>query len=354
MRLLVTGGCGFIGSNFIRYWLNNHNDYIVNYDLLTYAGRPNTMEMIKTACAYRDRYRFLAGDVCDQKRLEYGIEKWEIDTIVHFAAETHNSRAILDPTVFVRTNVLGTQTVLEVARKYALRLHHVSTCEVYGDQELEYFGAGFRETDGLFANTPYSASKAAADQLVMAYVKTFDTRATISRCCNNMGSHQMLEKVIPKFITSAMRDEPLTMYESSENKREWIHVYDHIRAIECILLRAMTGAIYNVGTGGELSVLQVAQAILCQLDKPYSLIKRVPDRPQHDRRYLLNSDKLKADLGWAPIYIFGDALKLTIEFYRENEDWWEPLLLLSRMDDLQEDQWDNGTKKQRLANLMHW
>ncbi len=320
MRLLVTGGAGFIGSNFVRYWVERHpEDHVVAYDVLTYAGnRPNLADV-------EDRIVFVQGDICDRAGAEQALRDEAIDTIVHFAAESHNSLAVLNPGLFFRTNVLGTQTMLEAARHVGIaRFHHISTCEVYGDLALD--------TDELFSEespyrprTPYNASKAGADHAVRAYGETYELPVTITNCSNNYGPDQFPEKVIPVFTTSALDDKNLTLYATTENRREWLHVYDHCTAIEAVLLRGKVGETYHVGSGIEASIMEIADLVLKILGKPASLKEIVPDRPGHDRRYLLDSSKLRSQLGWAPEISWEDGLSRTVEWYAANRAWWEPL-----------------------------
>ena len=322
MLLLVTGGAGFIGSNFIRYWLSRYpSDRVVNYDLLTYAGDPGSL-----ADAERDhseRYVFIRGDIADTEAMNGAVTRWKPDTIVNFAAESHNSRALLDPSAFARTNVLGTQVLLDAARRAGTpRVHHISTCEVYGDLPLDSVER-FTETSPYRPRTPYSASKAAADLMVRASHLTFGMPVTISNCSNNYGPWQFPEKVIPVFTTSALEDRPLPLYRHSQNRREWLHVEDHCRAIDLILRDGRLGETYNVGSGVEQSVEEIADAILAALGKPASLKTYVEDRPGHDRRYLLDHTKIAAELGWSPRIPFESGLRSTVEWYAANRPWWE-------------------------------
>lgn len=322
MLLLVTGGAGFIGSNFIRYWLSRYPaDRVVNYDLLTYAG-----DAASLADAERDhpeRYVFIRGDIADAEAMTGAVTRWKPDAIVNFAAESHNSRALLDPSVFARTNALGTQVLLDAARRAGTpRIHHISTCEVYGDLPLDS-NERFSERSPYRPRTPYSASKAAADLLVRASHSTFGMNVTISNCSNNYGPWQFPEKVIPLFATSALDDRPLPLYRHSENRREWLHVDDHCRAIDLILAHGRPGETYNVGSGAELSVEEIADTILGVLGKPSTLKTYVEDRPGHDRRYLLDHSKIKTELGWSPEIPFEVGIRSTIEWYAARRDWWE-------------------------------
>jgi dTDP-glucose 4,6-dehydratase len=318
VRLLVTGAAGFIGSNFVRYWLERHpDDHVVGLDLLTYAGNPRNLDGLSV--------RLVEGDIGDRDLVERVVAEEEIDTIVNFAAESHNSLAVLDPSRFFRTNALGTQTLLEAARRQDLaRFHHVSTCEVYGDLALDSDEA-FTEESPYRPRTPYNASKAAADHAVRAYFHTFELPVTITNCANNYGPRQFPEKVIPLFLTNALDDRELPLYASTHNRREWLHVDDHCRAIDVVLERGEVGQTYNVGSGVERSIEEIADLVLELTGKPESLKTIVPDRPGHDRRYLLDSTKLRRELGWQPEISFEDGLGSTVEWYRANRDWWEPL-----------------------------
>ena len=320
MRVLVTGGAGFIGSNFARYWCENRpDDRVLVYDLLTYAGdRRNIADL-------GDRIDFVQGDIGDAERAGGTLRDHAIDTIVNFAAESHNSLAVLDPTLFFRTNVLGTQALLEAARHNGVeRFHHVSTCEVYGDLPLDSDDV-FTEETPYRPRTPYNASKAGADHAVRAYSETYGLPITITNCSNNYGPYQFPEKVIPLFVTNALDDVPLPMYESTANKREWLHVDDHCRAIELVLDRGRIGETYNVGSGVEKSITEIAELVLRLTAKPESLKTIVPDRPGHDRRYLLDSSKLRSELGWAPSIGFEDGLAETVRWYESHREWWESM-----------------------------
>jgi len=321
MKLLVTGGCGFIGSNFVRYWLERHQqDEIVNLDLLTYAGDTSVLADVEQQTG--DRYAFVRGDIADAALVLFVLTSRRPDIIVNLAAESHNSRALLDPAVFTRTNVVGTQTLLEAARRTGVeRFHHVSTCEVYGEMALDATDL-FTEESPYRPRSPYNASKAAADLLVRAYHTTFGTPVTISVSCNNYGPWQHPEKVIPLFTTNALDDLPLPLYEHSENRREWLHVIDHCRALEEIILHGRVGETYNVGSGEERSVEQLADAILKALGKPSALKQTVPERPGHDRRYLLDHSKITSAIGWRPQVLLADGLASTIEWYKQNTSWW--------------------------------
>ncbi|MGZ6885128.1 MAG: dTDP-glucose 4,6-dehydratase [Acidimicrobiia bacterium] len=320
--LLVTGAAGFIGSNFVRHWATEHpDDQIVAVDLLTYAGnRPNLADVEDG-----ERVVFLQADIGDGPAMLGALGDHDVDVVVNFAAESHNSLAILDPGRFMRTNALGTQVLCDAARRVGVtRFHHVSTCEVYGDLALDDPGA-FTEESPYRPRTPYNASKAAADHIVRAYHETFDLPITITNCSNNYGPYQFPEKVIPLFTTRALDDIPLPLYESTANQREWLHVMDHCRAIELVLRDGIVGETYNVGSGVEASIVEIADLILDALGKPQSLKTIVPDRPGHDRRYLLDSSKLRKELGWEPEVGFDEGVRDTVAWYAANRAWWEPL-----------------------------
>jgi dTDP-glucose 4,6-dehydratase len=318
VKFLVTGAAGFIGSNFVRNWLDHHpDDRVVAFDLLTYAGDRRNLEGLDV--------QFVQGDIADLELVERLLAEEEIEVVVNFAAESHNSLAVVDPARFFRTNVLGTQTLLEAARRRGVaRFHHVSTCEVYGDLSLDSDDA-FTEESPYRPRTPYNASKAAADHAVRAYFETFGLPATISNCSNNYGQRQFPEKVIPLFLTNALDDRELPLYASTQNRREWLHVDDHCRAIEAVLETGREGETYNVGSGVERSIEEIADLVLELTGKPQSLKTIVPDRPGHDRRYLLDSSKLRRELGWQPEISFEEGLRATVDWYGANRPWWEPL-----------------------------
>ena len=320
MHLLVTGAAGFIGSNFVHYWLERHpDDEIVALDLLTYAG--NRGNLLGT----EERVPFVEGDIADLELGERTLREHRIDVIVNFAAESHNSLAVVDPGRFFHTNVLGTQALLEAARRAGVyRFHHVSTCEVYGDLPLDS-DESFTEESPYRPRTPYNASKAGADHAVRAYFETYGLPVTITNCSNNYGPYQFPEKVIPLFVTNALDDTPLPMYASTQNRREWLHVRDHCRAIDLVLESDRVGETYNVGSGVEASIEEIADRVLEATGKPPDLKQIVPDRPGHDRRYLLDSSKLERELGWRPEIAFDEGLRETVEWYAENRAWWEPL-----------------------------
>jgi dTDP-glucose 4,6-dehydratase len=320
MQLLVTGGAGFIGSNFVRYWVENHpDDHVVVYDALTYAGNRASLADLE------ERIGFVHGDIGDLELGQKTLADEQIDVVVNFAAESHNSLAVVDPGRFFRTNALGTQTLLEAARRVGVeRFHHVSTCEVYGDLDLDADDA-FTEESPYAPRTPYNASKAAADHAVRAYSETYGLPISITNCANNYGPYQFPEKVIPLFTTYALDDRPLPLYESTQNRREWIHAIDHCRAIDMVLAKGRVGETYHVGTGVEKSIEEIADLVLAALSKPSSLKTIVPDRPGHDRRYLLDASKIRKELGWEPTIPFDHGLTDTVSWYANNRDWWEPL-----------------------------
>ncbi|HEX2345312.1 MAG TPA: dTDP-glucose 4,6-dehydratase [Gaiellaceae bacterium] len=320
MRLLVTGGAGFIGSNFVHYWLERYpDDHVVVYDLLTYAGnRPSLSDV-------EDRIVFVQGDICDRDLVEGTLRDEQIEIVVNFAAESHNSLAVVDPTRFFRTNVLGTQTLLDASQAAGVeRFHHVSTCEVYGDLALDSKEV-FSEESPYRPRTPYNASKAGADHAVRAYFETFGLPVTITNCSNNYGAYQFPEKVLPLFITNALDDQPLPMYASTQNRREWLHVLDHCSAIDLVLRMGREGETYNVGSGIEATIEEIADLVLGLTGKPLSLKTIVPDRPGHDRRYLLDASKIRAELGWAPAHGWENGLSETVSWYAANRAWWERL-----------------------------
>ena len=287
---------------------------------MTYAGTMGSLASVM------DSIEFVKGDICDFDAAEKVLREFGIDTVVNFAAESHNSLAVLDPGRFFMTNVMGTQRMLEASRRAGVnRFHHISTCEVYGDLDLDATNA-FHEESPYRPRTPYNASKAGSDHAVRAYSETYELPVTITNCANNYGPYQFPEKVIPLFATRALADQTLPLYASTQNRREWLHVDDHCRAIEAVLLKGRIGETYHVGSGIEASIEEIADAVLAASGKPQSLKTIVPDRPGHDRRYLLDTTKIRSELGWAPTVEFEQGIAETVEWYRDNESWWAPLL----------------------------
>lgn len=315
MRLLVTGGAGFIGSNFIHYMRRKRPSYLlVNVDSLTYAGNLDNLSGVETS----EAYRFVEADISDLAVME-PLFKENFDVIINFAAESHVDRSIEDPGTFVRTNVGGTQTLLDLARKYKVpKFLQISTDEVYGTLGEEGL---FNEETPLLPNSPYSASKAGADMLVRAYHETYGMHVNITRCSNNYGPYQFPEKLIPLMITRALRNEPLPVYGDGLNIRDWLHVEDHCRAVDLVLHHGRKGEVYNVGGNNERTNLQVVETILRELGKPESLIRHVEDRLGHDRRYAIDATKIRNELGWQPQYDYDSGIKQTIQWYLANPDW---------------------------------
>lgn len=324
MKILVTGGAGFIGSNFIHYMMEKHPDYrIICLDKLTYAGNLRNLE----SALNRENFRFIKGDICDRELVYKVFEEERPDIVVNFAAESHVDRSIEDPEIFLKTNIIGTQVLMDACRKYGIkRFHQVSTDEVYGDLPLDRPDLKFTEKSPLKPSSPYSASKASADLLVMAYHRTYELPVTISRCSNNYGPYQFPEKLIPLMIINAIHDRPLPVYGDGRNVRDWIHVKDHCEAIDLIIHEGKEGEIYNIGGENERSNIEVVKMILKELGKPESLIKFVKDRPGHDRRYALDITKMKEEFGWSPKISFEEGLRSTIKWYLENRNWWEEII----------------------------
>jgi dTDP-glucose 4,6-dehydratase len=318
MKILVTGGAGFIGSNFIRHMLDAHPDLeIINYDILTYAGNLNNLKGVDK----QPRYTFIKGDICDQVLVNATLKKFPVTAIVHFAAESHVDRSITDPSAFVKTNVLGTHTLLEAARKHGVpKFIHISTDETYGS----IMKGSFKETDILSPSSPYSASKAGSDLLALSYFTTYHLPVIVTRCTNNFGPYQFPEKLIPLFITNLLEGKKVPVYGTGKNVRDWIHVNDHCRAVEFLLDHGVPGEVYNIGGGHEKTNLEITDKILELLGKDTSMVEYVTDRPGHDFRYSLDSSKLRK-MGWKPRYSFDDALEETVSWYRQNEWWWQPL-----------------------------
>jgi len=318
MRLLVTGGAGFIGSNFIRHMLGSHPSCeVINLDLLTYAGNLHNLKGIDN----NPKYSFINGDICNLDLVRATLDRFDIDAIVHFAAESHVDRSIADASAFVRTNVIGTHTLLEGARLHDIpRFIHISTDEVYGSTTV----GSFQESDILAPSSPYSASKAGSDLLALSYYTTYKLPVIITRCTNNFGPYQHPEKLIPLFVTNLIEGKKVPIYGSGKNVRDWIYVKDHCQAVEFLLERGRLGEIYNIGGGNEKTNLEITDLILKLLEKDSSMIEFVTDRPGHDFRYSLDCSKIHA-LGWRPGYTFETALQETVTWYVQNEWWWRPL-----------------------------
>jgi dTDP-glucose 4,6-dehydratase len=320
-NLLIPGGAGFIGSNFVRYMLQKYPDYrLIVFDKLTYAGNLDNLKDVETG--FGRRYAFIKADVCDAEAVDTAMRQYEIDTIVNFAAETHVDRSLMEAGSFIQTDVFGTYILLEAAKTYGIeRYHQVSTDEVYGEIPP---GHSSVETDPLHTRSPYSASKAGGDLMCIAYYTSFGVPVTITRGSNNIGPYQYPEKVVPLFITNAIDDVPLPLYGDGRQMRDYQYVLDHCEGIDVVLHRGQVGEVYNVGTGVETENVVMTRAILNLLDKPHSLIQHVTDRPGHDRRYSLNCDKLTA-LGWKSAHSFEQALEKTVRWYVENEWWWRKI-----------------------------
>ncbi|MFC4323379.1 dTDP-glucose 4,6-dehydratase [Litchfieldia salsa] len=321
MKLLVTGGAGFIGSNFVRYMVKKYPNYqIVNLDLVTYAGNLENLKDIEN----EPNYTFVQGNIADREFIDRLFEKEQFDYVLNFAAESHVDRSITNPEIFVETNVIGTQVLLDASKKIAVKKYlQVSTDEVYGTLgETGYF----TEETPLAPNSPYSASKAGGDLLVRAYHETFDLPVNITRCSNNYGPFHFPEKLIPLMIINALNDKELPVYGDGLNIRDWLHVEDHCQAIDLVLHKGRNGEVYNVGGNNERTNVEIVKTILAQLGKPESLIKYVKDRPGHDRRYAIDATKLTTELGWAPKYTFDTGIEQTIQWYLNNQEWWENII----------------------------
>lgn len=320
MKILITGGAGFIGSNFVHYMVKRYPDYtLINLDKLTYAGNLENLKSVENA----PNYRFLKGDILDRELLKPVFQEG-LDAVINFAAESHVDRSILEPDVFVKTNVLGTQVLLDLAKEYGVRKFvQISTDEVYGTLGDEGL---FTETTPLAPNSPYSSSKAGADLLVRAYHETFGLHVNITRCSNNYGPYQFPEKLIPLMIKNALEGRPLPIYGDGSNVRDWLHVEDHCSAIDLVLHRGVSGEVYNIGGNNERTNLQIVRRILELLNKPESLIRFVEDRPGHDKRYAIDATKIRKELGWVPKYTFDVGIEQTIEWYLEHRDWWERIV----------------------------
>ena len=324
MKIIVTGGAGFIGGNFIHYMLNIYNDYkIICLDALTYAGNMETLEPVKdNPC-----FKFYKADIADRTAVYEIFEKEKPEIIVNFAAESHVDRSIDNPGIFLHTNVIGTGVLMDACRKYGItRYHQVSTDEVYGDLPLSRPDLFFTETTPLHTSSPYSASKASADLLVQAYHRTFKLPVTISRCSNNYGPYHFPEKLIPLMIANALADKELPVYGKGENVRDWLYVQDHCSAIDLIIHKGRVGEVYNIGGHNEKTNLEVVKIILKELGKSEDLIKYVTDRPGHDMRYAIDPSKIHNELGWLPVTKFEDGIKKTIKWYLDNADWWQHII----------------------------
>lgn len=324
MKLIVTGGAGFIGSNFIFYMLQQHPETdIICLDKLTYAGNLSTLAPILD----HPRFQFHKMDICDRQSVYALFENERPDQVVNFAAESHVDRSILNPELFLETNIIGTSVLMDACRKYGIqRFHQVSTDEVYGDLPVDRPDLFFTETTPIHTSSPYSSSKAGADLLVLAYHRTYGLPVTISRCSNNYGPYQFPEKLIPLIIINALHDKPLPVYGDGLNMRDWLYVEDHCRAIDRILQKGRVGEIYNVGGHNEMRNIDIVELICKELGKPESLITHVEDRKGHDRRYAIDPTKIHNELGWLPETKFQDGIKKTIQWYLENRDWWEEIL----------------------------
>ena len=321
MKLLVTGGAGFIGSNFVRYMVNKYPEYqIVNLDLLTYAGNLENLKDIES----KPNYKFVRGDIADREFVNGLFEEEKFDYVLNFAAESHVDRSITNPELFVQTNIQGTQALLDAAKKIGVKKYlQVSTDEVYGTLGATGY---FTETTPLAPNSPYSASKAGADLLVRAYHETFGLPINITRCSNNYGPDHFPEKLIPLMIINALHDKELHVYGDGLNIRDWLHVEDHCQAIDLVLHNGRVGEVYNVGGNNERTNIDIVKTILKQLGKPESLIKFVKDRPGHDRRYAIDATKLRTELGWNPKYNFETGIEQTIKWYLDNQEWWRNII----------------------------
>ncbi len=330
MTIIVTGGAGFIGSNFIFYLLKEHpEDRVVCLDKLTYAGNLSTLEPVMS----NPNFRFVKADICDRDAVYALFEEEHPDVVVNFAAESHVDRSIENPEVFLRTNIEGTAALMDACRKYGIqRYHQVSTDEVYGDLPLDRPDLFFTEETPIHTSSPYSSSKAGADLLVLAYHRTYGLPVTISRCSNNYGPYHFPEKLIPLTIINALHDKSLPVYGEGINVRDWLYVEDHCRAIDLIVRKGTVGEVYNVGGHNEMRNIDIVKLICKALDKPESLITYVTDRKGHDMRYAIDPTKIHNELGWLPETKFEDGLKKTIQWYLDNEDWWQPIISGEYMD----------------------
>lgn len=324
MNILVTGGAGFIGSNFIYYIQNKYpDDRVVCLDALTYAGNLQTLEYAMKSA----NFRFVRGNIAEREVVFQLFEEEKFDIVVNFAAESHVDRSVDNPTIFLQTNVLGTQVILDACRKFGIdRFHQVSTDEVYGDLPLDKPDLFFTEETRIHTSSPYSASKAAADLLVLAYFRTFKLPVTITRCSNNYGPYQFPEKLIPLMISRSLNDQSLPVYGKGENIRDWLYVGDHCEAIDVVIRKGREGEVYNIGGHNERANIDVVKTILKALNKPEELIKYVTDRPGHDMRYAIDPSKIHSELGWLPTTEFNTGIQFTIQWYLDNRMWWENIL----------------------------
>lgn len=324
MKIIVTGGAGFIGSNFIFHMLKSHpEDYIICLDKLTYAGNLSTLAPIMDNA----HFRFVRADICDRKAVDALFEEEHPNMVVNFAAESHVDRSIENPQLFLETNIIGTSVLMDACRKYGIqRYHQVSTDEVYGDLPLDRPDLFFTEATPIHTSSPYSSSKASADLLVLAYYRTYGLPVTISRCSNNYGPYHFPEKLIPLMIINALHDKPLPVYGDGQNVRDWLYVEDHCRAIDLILQKGRVGEVYNVGGHNAMKNIDIVKLICKALGKPESLIHFVKDRKGHDRRYAIDPAKIHRELGWLPETKFADGIQKTIQWYLDNEEWWQPIV----------------------------
>lgn len=324
MKLLITGGAGFIGSNFIFYMMNKYPEYnIICLDKLTYAGNLSTLASVMD----ESNFRFVKADICNREEVYQLFGEEQPDIVVNFAAESHVDRSIEVPSIFLQTNIVGTSILMDACRKYGIkRYHQVSTDEVYGDLPLDRPDLFFTEETPLHTSSPYSASKAGADLLVLAYHRTYGLPVTISRCSNNYGPYHFPEKLIPLMIINALHDKKLPVYGTGENVRDWLYVEDHCSAIDLIIREGRVGEVYNIGGHNEKTNLEVVKTILKELGKGEDLITFVKDRPGHDRRYAIDPAKIHCELGWLPQTSFAEGIKKTIKWYLDNEDWWQRII----------------------------
>ncbi|NLL72755.1 MAG: dTDP-glucose 4,6-dehydratase [Clostridiales bacterium] len=324
MKIIVTGGAGFIGANFVHYMLEEYpDDHIICLDKLTYAGNIENLESVMD----NEKFTFIKGDIADRLLVDKLFRDEKPDVVINFAAESHVDRSVTDPDIFLQSNIIGTGVLLDACREYGIkRFHQVSTDEVYGDLPLDRPDLFFTEDTPIHTSSPYSASKASADLLVQAYHRTFGLPVTISRCSNNYGPYQFPEKLIPLMIANALNDKELPVYSKGENVRDWLYVKDHCIAIDLIVRKGTVGEVYNVGGHNEKTNLEVVKIILKELGKSEDLIKFVADRPGHDRRYAIDPTKIGNELGWEPTTLFDEGIKKTIGWYLDNRSWWENII----------------------------